>query len=228
MNHSLASTINPSAGSHVISSDPREIEAARRASERSRSELPYLQERYGERGQRFCDSDGSWLALVCRGERPYVERQVLWLGNILSSRGMPRWLLARHLQVLHLELVHACPENAARYDHLHAAAEMLLHRQEQYLSGAVVQELADSFGNEADPAWVARIPEMGRILVAAVADEADGIRNAVTSVTSWAADPSHFPREWCRAVQGTVRRSRGRLRSRQEGGLREDRPSEPG
>jgi hypothetical protein len=211
MNYSLASTINPSAGSHVISSDPREVKAARRASVRSQSELPYLRERYGERGQRFCDSDGAWLAVICRGEGSYVERQVLWLGNILSSRGMPRWLLAQYLKVIRLELVHACPENAAQYDHLRAAAEMLLHRQERYLSGAVVEELAGSFGNEAAPGRVVRIPEMGRILVAAVADEADGIRNAVGSVTSWAADPSRFPSAWCRAVHGTVRRARGRL-----------------
>jgi hypothetical protein len=211
MNNPLASTINPSAGSHAISSDPREIGAAQRASERSQTQMPYFWERFGERGRRFCDSDGAWLSLVCRGEWSYVERQVLWLGQVLASRGMPRWLLARHLEVLRVELVRACPETAARYDHLRAAAELLLRRQERHLPDAVVEELAERFSEEADPGWVARIPEMGRILVAAVADEADGVPNAVTSVTSWAADPSRFPDVWSRAVHRTIERARDRL-----------------
>jgi hypothetical protein len=214
MNDALASTINPAAGSHPISSDPREIEAARRASERSRTESPYMWERFGERGQRFCHSDGGWLALICRSEWWYVEREVLWLGGILASRGMPRWIFARHMEVLHEELVRASPDGAAGYDHLHAAAEMLLGRQERYLSGASVEELAADFRADADPEWVTRIPEMGHVLAAAVADEADGIRNAVSSVTSWAADPLRFPEAWSRAVRVTVERARRRLPAR--------------
>lgn len=200
----LASTINPFAGSHRISSSPLEIEAAHRATVRSMKEVPYYWERYGERGRLFGNSDGAWLATLCRGGAEYMEGQVLWLGRVLASRGMPRWLLERHLEVLHTELVDVCPEDASCYSLLIDVAVLLRRTRERHIPAAVAQTLADRFCEEADPEWVRRIPEMGRILVAAVADEADNITNAVSSVVSWAGDPSRFPADWRTAVHRTV------------------------
>jgi hypothetical protein len=211
MNTALASTINPYAGSHRISSSPREIEAARRATEISMRAMPYYHERYGERGRLFGDSDGAWLATLCRGGAGYMERQILWLGHVLASRGMPRWLLERHMEVLHAQLMDICPEDAACWALLREGAALLRNRHEARIPAATADRLAENFRDEADPAWVNRIPEMGHILVAAVADEADGIDNAVRSIEPWASDRSRFPEGWRTAVGRTIARARFQL-----------------
>ncbi|HSN88968.1 MAG TPA: hypothetical protein VL025_19545, partial [Thermoanaerobaculia bacterium] len=126
--------------------------------------------------------------------------------------GMPRWLLERHLQVLHAELVRACSEDASCYALLLQTAELLRRKRVEQISEAVMEELAARFAREADAAWVRRIPEMGHLLVAAVADEADGITNAVRSLEPWARDPSRFPEVWRSAVQSTIAEARQRVR----------------
>ena len=216
MESTLAFTINPFAGEHRITSSAVEIEASRRAAEVSLGEVSYYRERYGERGRLFGQSDGAWLATLCRGDERYVERQVLWLGGVLSSRGMPRWLLERHLGVLHSELLRLHPADAECYALLDDAAWLLRERRQARIAEADARELAEGFTARADATWTARVPEMGRILVAAVADEADGIDNAVPSVESWAGDPARFPPGWRGAVESTIREAR--LRAGTAGG----------
>ncbi len=208
MNTTPAFTINPAAGAHNITSSPLELEAARRAAEVSLQEMPYYQERYGDRGRLFGYSDGAWLATLCRGGPENTESQVLWLGCVLSSRGMPQWLLERHLAVLHAELMRACSDGASCYALLLQAAGLLRRQREKWISDAATQELAGRFSREADAAWVRRIPEMGALLVAAVADEANGIANAVRSIEPWARDPARFPETWRSAVSGTIAEAR--------------------
>lgn len=208
MNTTLAFTINPSAGAHTITSSPLELEAARRAAERSLQEMPYYLERFGERGRLFGYSDGAWLATLCRGGPEFTESQILWLGTVLSSRGMPRWLLERHLEVLHSELMRDCPEGGSCYALLLQSAGLLRRMREEKIPGPVFEDWAVRFGREADPEWVSRIPEMGYLLVAAVADEANGISNAVRSLEPWARDPSRFPESWREAVRSTVEEAR--------------------
>lgn len=212
MNAPIAQAVNPFAGWHPITSSPEEMEAAHRANERSLREHPYYLVRFGERGRLFGASDGAWLVSLCRAEPPFVERQVLWLGHVLASRGMPRWLLQRHLEVLHDELVRALP--AGRYAALLGAAEMLRALQQQHLPEADARTLAGGFEAAADPEWVARLPDMGRILAAAVADEAAGITRAVVSVEEWATDDRLFPDRWVRAVGRTIASARETVRIR--------------
>lgn len=212
MNTTPAFTINPSAGAHPITSSPLELEAARRAAEISLKEMPYYQERYGDRGRLFGYSDGAWLATLCRGGPEHTESQILWLGTVLSSRGMPRWLLERHLAVLHAELVRVAPQDASCYALLLEVAGLLGRMREEQISPAAARKLAERFAREADAAWVKRIPEMGALLVAAVADEADGITNAVRSIEPWARDPARFPEEWRSAVQSTIAGARHQVR----------------
>lgn len=211
MESTLAHTINPFAGEHRITSSALEIEAARRAAEVSLGEVSYSRERYGERGRLFGQSDGAWLATLCRGDGRYVERQVLWLGGVLSSRGIPRWLLERHLGVLHSELLRLHPADAECYALLDDAAWLLHERRHARISEAHARELAETFAARAEAEWTARLPEMGRILVAPVADEADGIDNAVPSVQGWAGDPARFPPGWRGAVESTIREARLRV-----------------
>jgi hypothetical protein len=207
-----ASSINPSAGSYPVTADPRELEAARRAGNASVAEFPYYLERYGERGRMFGASDGAWLVALCDFGAEHVRGQVLWLGTVLASRGMPRWLLERHLEVLHAELVRALPENAERYAVLLDAAALLRDLRRARIAEEDFRELEEDFAARAAPALAERMPAMGAILAAAVADEADGLVGAVRSVEVWAADRAAFPEAWTSAVRATIAGARRRLR----------------
>lgn len=208
---SYADAINPLAGLHVVTSDPEQIQAARRAAEASLREFPYYRERFGDRAAMFGASDGAWLATLCRGERDYVRRQVLWLAELLSARGVPSWLLERHLELLHRELL-GLTEDVDRCRPLLDAAHLLRARRRARISELQLAELAAGFERRADPEWVRRLPNFGHILVAAVADEAGGTARAADSVAEWALDSEHFPERWVAAVRHTLAAARAAAR----------------
>ncbi|HEX2208128.1 MAG TPA: hypothetical protein VHG93_10635 [Longimicrobium sp.] len=213
METTIATAINPFAGRHPVTASPAELGAVRRATEASLREAPYYLERYGERGRLFGGSDGAWLLTRCRNGAEFVHRQVLWLGRVLAARGMPRWLLQRHLEFLHDEVARAIPAEREMCRLLLTAAALLRDEQRRHLSEADARALAAAFDVDADPGWVARLPRMGRILVAAVADEAAGIANAVESVESWATDSARFPERWTHAVRATLASTRAVIRA---------------
>jgi hypothetical protein len=208
METTIAAAINPFAGVHLVTAQTLELEAVRRATEAALRESPYYLERYGERGRLFGGSDGAWLVTLCRGDAEFVQRQVLWLGRVLAARGMPRWLLQRHLEQLHDELIFVIPDHGGRYGALLDACSLIRDQQRQHLPEADARATATTFDAEADPAWVARLPNMGRILAGAVADEAAEITNAVESVEEWAADPARFPERWTAAVRAALAHAR--------------------
>lgn len=205
-----ARELNPEAGTHPIAADPREVRAAIAADERSRREFPYYQARYGDRGARFGASDGAWIATLAEFGQDGVNRQVLWLGEVLSSRGMPRWLLERHLEVLHRELAEALPEREEGYAKLLGAAGMLRTQRQAQIGEEDFRALAREFQADVGPEWSRRLPRMGEILVAAVADEKLGIGRAVPSVQEWAMDPMRFPGSWIAAARRTIYAARER------------------
>ncbi|HST61097.1 MAG TPA: hypothetical protein VLK84_20500 [Longimicrobium sp.] len=203
MTPTYAETINPLAGLHVVTSDPEEIEASARAAETSLRAYPYYRERFGDRARMFGASDGAWLVTLCQGERDYVRRQVLWLGTLLSARGVPRWLLERHLEILHRELL-GLTLNVDRCQPLLEAALFLRALRREQVTEREFARLSAAFDERVGPEWAARLPGMGSILVSAVADEAAGIARAVESIAGWAEDPSLFPEPWIAAVRRTL------------------------
>lgn len=212
METTVAADINPFAGVHPVTASPLELDAVRGATEASLREAPYYLERYGERGRLFGGSDGAWLVTVARGDAGFVEAQVLWLGRVLAARGMPRWLLQRYLETLHDELIYRIPDHGGRYGALLDACALLRDQQRQHLPEADARALAAAFDASADAAWTARLPNMGRILAGAVADEAAGIPNAVGSVEPWATDPARFPERWIAAVRAALANGRRSVR----------------
>src|SRR5207245_1203744 len=80
-----------------------------RAGAQSWERFPYYARRFGERGRTFTDRDSLWLAGLAARPEGDLPAQVEWLGGVLAARGMPRWLLECHLEVLYRELDRLAP-----------------------------------------------------------------------------------------------------------------------
>ena len=204
----LVTSLNPEAGSHPIPSDPRELQAAVRAGQRCWARFPYFPQRYGHRGEKFASSDSAWLVTLADYDPPQVQQQVTWLGQVLAARGMPRWLLETHLELLYEELTAAVPEKQAAYQKLWNAACQLAETRRRHVDEALSRKLADRFDAAVGREWSERLPGTGALLAAAVADERAGVQNAVESLESWLTDATRFPAPWIRAVREVLQEAR--------------------
>ena len=208
-----ARAVNPSAGDHLVTADPVEVAAAERAVHRSWAEFPYYARRFGTRGRSFSSSDSGWLVTLCDLRPSAARAQALWLGGVLASRGMPRWLLEHHLQLLDDELTRVRPPGeGARYEALRGCADALRERRVAHIDEPTLRELEAAFDARVAAAELRRLRRMGGILVAAVADERDGIELAASNVVGWATDPDRFSASWITAVHETVAEARVRAR----------------
>lgn len=205
--NAVASSLNPEAGSHPIPSDPREIEAAIRAGQECLKHVPYFEARYGERGRRFASSDGAWLVTLSELEQAQTHEQVLWLGRVLASRGMPRLTLEVHLRMLFEELCRAVPERSSQYARLNVASRELGSIRRQHIDEASFQALCDQFEAALAP-HSRHLAKIGPLLVSAVADEKAGLKGGVDSLRDWLTDNARFSTEWVAAVQETLTRAR--------------------
>ncbi len=203
----LASSFNPEAGMHPVTSDPREIEAALAAGRASWDEFPYLKSRYGERGRRFTTSDSVWLVTLTRAPRAAAVSQVLWLGRVLAARGMPRLILEAHLRTLCFELVRSVPENETSYRVLEEAAEVLSKKRRAWLGDDAMAAMAVEFDALAGVGGGASV-DAGRLIAGAVCDERDGVPNAVESLTAWLGAPAQFSGAFNAAVVATLAKAR--------------------
>jgi heme oxygenase len=206
----LARTLNWEAGRHIVPLDEREIDAALRAGEWTWRRFPYYKWRYGARGERFTRSDSAWLVTLVECEQETINKQISWLGRVLSARGMPQWLLEYHLRHLQEALVSVVPERTALYERLACSAEMLCMVRRKYVSDELLAQCGSTFEGLVGTEWSQKIPEAGQLLAAAVADEKLGIAQAVSSIEGWMTDGSRFPKNWVDAVRTTIQNARSR------------------
>ena len=202
-----ARALNPEAGDHPVSADPVEQASAAAATRRSWKEFPYYSRRYGERGWRFSLSDSGWIETLCNLPSNAAHAQILWLSGLLSARGMPSYLLERHLEYLHDELARPSPARARRYEVLRACAAALRERRLAHIAKEPFEALSQSFEHRVS-LYEEAIPNMGRILVAAVADERAGLSSAVASVEAWVCDPASFDALWVDSARQTIAAAR--------------------
>lgn len=202
----LARELNPSAGSHVISSSEEELAAALRAGERSWGEFPYYATRFGGRGRAFTRSDSAWLVTLAYLDPASAVENVMWLANLLAARGMPRWLMERHLVILLDEL--GSDHGGGRYRNLHEALVRLREFREHLLSDGELARFRREFAAAVPPGELEGVPGAGALIAASVADEAAGLVMAVPSLTRWLADETLFSTEWIDQVGRTLEGSR--------------------
>jgi hypothetical protein len=202
--------LNPEAGDHVVTTDPDELRTTLHAGERTRRRFSYYERRYGERGRRFTHSDTAWIVTLAGMRSDVVERQLRWLSGLLAARGMPRWLLEEHLEVLHAELVAATPAKRNDYDRLLRVARLFRDERLSPLDAATCADLTREFERRVGSAAAAELPEAGALLMAAVAEERVGLHRVVESLMDWLADPARFPTTWVTAATDTVQAARER------------------
>ncbi|HEU4412573.1 MAG TPA: biliverdin-producing heme oxygenase [Polyangiaceae bacterium] len=209
---SIVRALNPEAGHHPITSDPVELRAALRAGERTWHRFPYYERRYGPRGRRFMRSDSAWLAHLTERPSHELERQIFWLGGVLTNRGMPRWLLECHLEDLFVELARARPERRERYEPLRETSARLRSARLARFDEASFARLGADFDAAVGPEQRRRLPHAGGLIASAVADQADGHECAVESLIQWLGSAVHFPPPWVEAVARTLESAKRALR----------------
>lgn len=203
--------VNPDAGDHLISAHPEEMAAAERATRRSYALFPYYGLRYGARGRRFSLSDSGWITMLCDLLPDTAKREIRWLGGVLSSRGMPQWMLECHLEILHEELTGAMPDQSLRYERLLTCAEELRQIRQSHVPEDTFRALAAAF-DERTRGMEGPLRNVGGMLVSAAADETAGIANAVPTLEAWMCDPERFPAPWIDAVRATIAEARAAAR----------------
>ncbi len=208
-----ARAVNPDAGDHAITGDPIEWEAAQAAADRSWREFPYFSHRYGDRGWRFTLSDSAWIVTLCTMNSEAAGRQIRWLRELLVRRGMPSFLLERHLDFLCEELTRRAPERESGHAVLADCALLLRGERERALTDAEFQREALRF-NAAVHGLPCAIPRMGAVLVGALIDELLGFGAPVgrPSVIAWSSDRGHFTFPWITEVEQTAARVRQSVR----------------
>ncbi|MCU0684381.1 MAG: biliverdin-producing heme oxygenase [Polyangiaceae bacterium] len=209
---SLVRALNPDAGDHPIASDPVELQAALRAGERTWHRFPYYEMRFGPQGRRFMRSDSGWMTHLTERPPAELERQIAWLGGVLTNRGMPQWLLECHLEDLFVELARVRPGQRSRYDPLRHAAANLRRARTGRLDEGTFERLGNAFDAAVGPEWRRRLPRCGSLVASAVADEANGFSRAVSTLVEWLGSAERFPPAWVDAVGKTLNDARSALR----------------
>ena len=203
--------INPEAGNHPIPEDEREIQAALKASDRAWAEFGYYEQRFGERGKRFSDSDTCWLVTLTGHDQSILQQQIDWLCRVLAARGMPTIMMEQTLRFLQEELSAAIPEKSATYEKLHISADELKKARDSRIAASTFQSLADEFDQSVQDTWTEKYRNTGRLLVSAVVDEANGIEGTIDALCGWLTDTERFPMEWIRAVKKTVGKAKNQI-----------------
>jgi heme oxygenase len=202
-----AAMLNPEAGDHPVPQDPRILAAALRAVTRCRAAFPYFEERFGERGRGFSQSDGAWLATLAGLPGSLVLSQVDWLGRILGNRCIPRLTLERQLAFLHEELAASGGDPGGL---LQEAAAELRRQRCQVLPEDLFSRLAEDF----ERASASRLPGTGGLLLSALCDREAGITGALTSLLPWLTEAERFPASWRTAVAATLSQGEAALSRR--------------
>ncbi len=166
--YASARTVNPEAGEHAIAASPAEQAAAEAATRLSWRDFPYYAKRYGERGWRFSLSDSGWLQTLFELSGDAAKSQMLWLATLLAARGMPRYLLERHLEHLHSELLSASPDKSARYAFLLDLSAHLRSLRTKSIPEGAFTRLAGEFDTRvSDVSPKEGVQKMGAVIVAA-------------------------------------------------------------
>lgn len=197
--------INPEAGRHAMPQSEAEIARALRCADAAWRHFPYLETRYGARGRRFTMSDSCWLLSLYDQDEDSVLRSLTWLRGVLSSRGLPTWILEHHLAVIDEDVQRDDPGRAERASGFRATIAGFRAERDTHLPAPDRQALARR--------WQDRLPGAVDLLIAARLDTALGIDQAWPQVRDWFLDPQRFSGEWIAQVEEFSRELEAAIRT---------------
>jgi heme oxygenase len=184
-----ATALNPEAGDHPVPQNPEVLQAALRAGRRCHSEFTYYEHRFGERGRRFTDSDAAWLAALADQPASVVSEQVLWLGRVLSARGMPFLLMERQLEVLVEELGNL--SFVVQTEGLKAVISELQQQRGQMVARELYENACNVMAGIVSSAQQkTAFPDLPVMLVAAQIDLLNGVPECLASLSTWLIESS--------------------------------------
>lgn len=200
-----ATGLNPESGNHPVPQNKQDQLAVLRASDSCLSEYPYFLYRYGKRGRRYSDADGAWLITLASQDPQTAQSQVDWLGGVLSSRGMPRLLLARHMNILARELSFLSSENDLRSRVLRTAATQIQNNLEKRIPWHVRKVRAEAMESLLERRNDFCCLEAVELMASAVVDETDGIKYSIQSLLAWLTDASRFSEQWIQVINKEIK-----------------------
>jgi hypothetical protein len=177
-----ATALNPETGGHAIATDLGLLRAAVRAARTSFEEVPYYRDRYGERGARFSVSDSSWIVHLTLAPLPVATQQVLWLADMLATRGMPTWLMEQHLTTMSDEVV----DSGLDPGRLRDVVPVLAERRREHVPDTALDRAERLVADR-----VASPPTspVGRLVASSAADVRAGVPDAGAPLMGWLTDP---------------------------------------
>lgn len=195
-------TINFEAGDHAMPQNPAEIALALRAAKNAWEQYPYLDQRYGDRGKRFTNSDSCWLVALARMPAETVTKNLEWLRTVLAGRGIPTVILERHLRLIQGALAVEFQdqvETRTSFDQFLSGLEA----ERQPMAGGIAH-LVKQFDLRFRVCAGLKVSSAAELIVSAWIDERSGIRGALASVHDWFADSERFSDEWIANVNEFV------------------------
>lgn len=188
--------------------EPRALIAVDQSARAYVRAFPYLQWRYGEHGDGFVRSDNAHMIALAENDPEELDRQIRWTADMLSERGMPRWMLEVDLMLMGRATRRLLPDRPDIASNLYRSSVDLATIRRRRMTELGFRRCATGFADRLGFAPSVRWVGFGSILAAAVADEHDGLAHAVTRVREWAADPRRFGQRWIDAVDQTIAHAR--------------------
>lgn len=173
-----ATVLNPATGGHGVATDLDVLRAATRAAALSYGAVPYYRDRYGRRGADFSVSDSSWIVHLVDAPRETAAHQVTWLSDMLTHRGMPTWLMERHLTTMIDHLATAGLDVGA----LPHALGVLERRRRSVVDDALLDQAEEWVQDMVNAPPTA---PTGRLVAGAVADVRSGVARSSAPLMDW-------------------------------------------
>jgi hypothetical protein len=204
-----ASAINAEAGAHAVPQDPEEVEIAFLAGKNAWAQFPYLQARFGERGQRFTGSDSCWLLTLYRLDIEAIRKNILWLRGVLSVRGLPSIILELHMGEILRRLCEKWPTRRGDLTAFESIIRELNALRTKHIDQRRASEMIAKYDERLRAAVGLKFSDATKLLISARADELSGIANAFRVTESWFIDPSRFTNSWITVINELAGELRG-------------------
>lgn len=145
-----------------------------------------------------------------------MKEQLEWLGALLSTRGMPRIMLAAHMEILsdELTLISNSSDDYAREDAQlmdECASELRQVTESRFLASVREKQSIELRKRLGKPSDDFRCREAVDLIAGALADEADSIEGSLDTLLSYLADKSRFLPSWTEGIHEQTERLRGML-----------------